>query len=161
MKIGLLIPKTIHSSQQDDSETKQSILVMTTTVNLNPISKCSSLQKLIRVTYYLLRFLQNSSGKMFHGKLCRDHGPAPCPRDLDFTEVLLIHLVESQMFAAEMYALRDGQPVSKQSKLYNFNSFYDKKLRVIRVGGKALPHRRATRNFLLATSCFYVSTAAT
>ena len=146
MKIGLPIPKQIHSNQQDNSETKQSILVMSTTVNFDLISKFSSLQKLIRVTFYLLRFLQKSSGKMFHGEICRDHGPAPCPQDLDFTEILLIHLVQSKAFAAEMNALRDGQPVSKQSKLYNLNPFYDKTLRVIRVGGR-LHHSKTLTEF--------------
>ena len=126
----------------------------------NPIVKIadrvSSYQKTLRVTSYVLRFLKRvSKDKSFKGDIL--HKPIPNPSDNDlvsvgevqYAELVWVRLLQRQYFSREINILKfndthdsdEKQCLPSASEIVSLDPFFDKDLKVLRVGGR-LEHSR-------------------
>lgn len=97
---------------------------------MNLILKCSSLQKLQRVTAYVLRFISNLRTKE---KTLRNFENLT-PRELDNSLNILIKTIQVHVYPREYEELQKQGSVSKRSVLLPLNPFIKNNL--IRVGGR-------------------------
>ncbi|XP_062556902.1 uncharacterized protein LOC134221732 [Armigeres subalbatus] len=116
------------------------------------VERHSNYQRMLRITAYCLRFLQN----------CR------VPRNERATDILtteetktaettLTKLVQMQFFSNEINQLRQGKPIASRSRLRWFHPFLDDK-HVLRIGGRLgnsqLPYESKHQAILPSTHTF-------
>lgn len=117
-------------------EQKTTKIVLTATPdNINSpiksfIERYSSLTKLIRITTYIRRFINNSSTKKGERKT-----GTPSIQEMDASLETLIKMAQSLDFEKELISLKKGQPLCNKSQIIKLQPFLDKAL-ILRVGGR-------------------------
>ncbi|XP_050535012.1 uncharacterized protein LOC126902032 [Daktulosphaira vitifoliae] len=95
----------------------------------NLLDKFSSLNKILRIMAYCLRFIDiKVHKKLFKTSVIN-------PDELNRANINLIRIVQNNYFAKEISCLINGKEVSKKSKLLRLRPFLDDK-HLIRVGGR-------------------------
>ena len=97
--------------------------------NTDLLDRFSTLQRLLRVTCYCLRFIRNCQGAE-----PRITGPLTS-KELHDALHLWVRLTQEKCFKAELTSLRRGHCVESKSKLSQLNPFLDE-TGLIRVGGR-------------------------
>lgn len=110
--------------------------VTTHNVNLQPslplLSKFSSINKLVRVTAYVLRFIKNWNNKKFGRSL--EIGTLTS-RELQVSQTLILRHVQFYSFPIEITALSSGKNLPSNSKLLSLRPFLGSN-GLLRVGGR-------------------------
>nr|CAI5818586.1 unnamed protein product [Callosobruchus analis] len=93
------------------------------------VDNYSSLNKIIRIVAYILRFINRTRLKIMPA--------SPCLNDSELKEALTILIKHSQevTFADEINCIKNSKNVDKNSKITNLHPFIDNK-GVLRVGGR-------------------------
>ena len=89
---------------------------------LNP-SRWSNINRLIRRTAYVLRFINKCRRKA--NETLSTKGKFLHPKELKEAEQLLIRMSQAEAFPEELESLARGVPVSKKSKILKLNPFLD------------------------------------
>ncbi|XP_066589335.1 uncharacterized protein [Prorops nasuta] len=115
------------------SDTVCNAFIATTIDTEDPLlTKYSSLLKLLRVTAYCIRFIQNCKQR-------RNNSPIRTgfltSREIGQARSRLIHLAQRSAFHDELISLKANQPIPKRSVLYKLKAFLDDQ-QIIRVGGR-------------------------
>ena len=129
------IPKA-KAEEEAEEEAKKTAQVHAV-VTQDPVidhSKYSTWLKLIRVTAYVLCFLISIEG------LKSDKNGAP-ERELSAEEIInseyfWYQRIQTEAYPEEFEKLRNGEPISKTSRILKLDPFFDEGYRVLRVGGR-------------------------
>lgn len=113
-------------------KTRTQVLLATKNMNDFPFEKFSNINKLKRVTAYLLRFKNNC----LKSKEVRQYGSLT-HKELDFAFKCLIKLAQKQSFPFEYVQLSNKKELNSKSRVINLNPFFDDE-NIIRVGGRIL-----------------------
>ncbi|GFY09876.1 uncharacterized protein TNCV_3698381 [Trichonephila clavipes] len=127
-------PKSLNCdfSSTDPCESEEQVFTFACELNTASIinlSKFSSLQKLLRVTSWVLRFVHNIRNRF--NKRSDDLST----EEIDGAEKFWIQLVQRDAFAEEVNCLRARKLLLKTSVILEFNPFLDSD-ELIRVGGR-------------------------
>ena len=95
------------------------------------IKNFSSLQKLKRITAYILRF-KNNAQLAVNNRLAGSLDPV----ELNAALIQLIRLVQQEEFAVELKKLLRNKPIPESSQLKSLDTFLDLESKIIRVGGR-------------------------
>jgi len=123
--VNLSVPETV---------LEQRVEVLTNAISIRepivPYLRYSTLDKLLRVTAYILRFIYNAKANARERK---KGGVSALERAN--ASVVLIRIVQSEEFEADIKALKRKENVPKNSKLVSLNPYIDKDS-MLRVGGR-------------------------
>ncbi|GFW47008.1 integrase catalytic domain-containing protein [Trichonephila clavipes] len=127
-------PKSLNCdfSSTDPCESEEQVFTLACELNTASIinlSKFSSLQKLLRVTSWVLRFVHNIRNRF--NKRPDDFST----EEIDGAEKFWIQLLQRNAFAEEVNCLRPRKLLLKTSVILEFNPFLDSD-ELIRVGGR-------------------------
>lgn len=121
-------------------EIRALVIVQDANVHFDIFEKFSSLNRLIRVTAYCLRFIANCSVNRE-----KRQTNSLTITEIETSTITLVKLLQLEAFANEIYFLRKGKCVSPQSKLKTLSPFLDDS-GLIRVGGRL---RNANFNYCI------------
>ena len=108
---------------------------------INP-SRYSKWSKLLRVTAYVLIFIIKTCAL---AKIKKQQSVAKEPKawkvaltaeDLTNSEYFWYQRIQEETYPDEFEHLRNGEPISKNSRILKLDPFFDKDYRVLRVGGR-------------------------
>ncbi|XP_046393727.1 uncharacterized protein LOC124161449 [Ischnura elegans] len=120
---------TILVSPSIPEQRKKTTVFLTTCKEFDLLHRYSSLDKLLRITAYCLRFFHNSSRSSV-----RFTGPLSA-QEVNQAMLQLIKVVQRQMFAQEFRELSNDGEVGRRSRLRTLSPFLDTNM-IIRVGGR-------------------------
>ena len=98
------------------------------------IKRFSSLNRLIRVTAWCIRFFNNMKNKKKPQSMSVHPPPLLCS-EITNAHNVIIRIVQQEEFTSELEALRHTKPINSKSRLLSLNPFLDSD-GVIRVGGR-------------------------
>ena len=99
---------------------------------LDLLTRFSSLQKVLRIVAYCVKFFRHCAAKCRGGNIVSG---SLTPADLNDAECRLACLVQQEHFGSEIAALRSGQSLSRKGVLYKLNPFMDSD-GLLKVGGR-------------------------
>ncbi|XP_046397751.1 uncharacterized protein LOC124164469 [Ischnura elegans] len=120
---------TILVSPSIPEQRKKTTVFLVTRKEFDLLHRYSSLDKLLRITAYCLRFFHNSSRSSV-----RFTGPLSA-QEVNQAMLQLIKVVQRQMFAQEFRELSNDGEVGRRSRLRTLSPFLDTNM-IIRVGGR-------------------------
>ena len=125
-------PKTIHCDQTlvPEQKTPSTLCNIIHSDTMEYYKKYSSLNMVIRVTAYMIRFIRNCKLT----KNCRTIGTLT-PDELNTGLMKIVSLVQSEEFPEELKSLRNNRQVRSNSKISNLVPFLDTS-EISRVGGR-------------------------
>ena len=112
---------------------KSKTLMLHVTVDNNLLHRFSSLKKLLHITAYCFRYVNNSRSKRLNNN--KITGPLSV-HELNLALQTWIRVVQQTEFNNEFFRLKDGTQISSKSKLLNLNPFISTTDSIIRVGGR-------------------------
>ncbi|GFV34870.1 integrase_H2C2 domain-containing protein [Trichonephila clavipes] len=119
-------------SSTDPCESEEQVFIFACELNTASVinlSKFSSLQKLLRVTSWVLRFVHNICNRL------NKRSNELTTEEIDGAEKFWIQLVQRNAFAEEVNCLRASKLLLKTSIILEFNPLLDTD-ELIRVGGR-------------------------
>jgi hypothetical protein len=119
----------INGSQVEIIESRAPTLICNLNVEIEFLKKFSEFKKLQRVTAWTLRFIKNcrNQDKNLESNLSTI--------ELKAATMTIVQLLQKSEFQNEILALKNGKPLSDNSKLVSLNPFLDSS-NIIRVGGR-------------------------
>ncbi|XP_054708471.1 uncharacterized protein LOC129218267 [Uloborus diversus] len=134
-----LWPKLQLKESEIDLEAERKNVRNCTAINLvhsgqekfNLLTKFSSWSKLLRVTAWCLRFITNLKLKSV-SVTKRDY--LTC-EELKKASEVIIRIIQEEEFSEEIKCLKEGKPITSNSKISSLNPFIDKS-GILRVGGR-------------------------
>jgi hypothetical protein len=119
----------INGSQVEIIESRAPTLICNLNVEIEFLKKFSEFKKLQRVTAWTLRFIKNcrNQDKNLESNLSTI--------ELKTATMTIVQLLQKSEFQNEILALKNGKPLSDNSKLVSLNPFLDSS-NIIRVGGR-------------------------
>ncbi|KAK2578491.1 hypothetical protein KPH14_002052 [Odynerus spinipes] len=127
-------------------EREQAPAILTATISaFDLFTRYSSYTRLLRVTCYCLRFIQNVRKLQRNQfKNCLADGQQSDAnhsdiylnaKELEAARISLLRVAQSESFSEELHSIREGQPLQRSGKLHALNPFIDDS-GLLRVGGR-------------------------
>ena len=116
-------------------EEEREICHLTTIAPIDPVismTRYSSFGKLKRVTAWIFRFVKNLSSPASERCL----SPHLLVTELSSAENYWLMIAQKESLPSEYSALKNGQPISRSSRLLPFHPIWDKNHSLVRVGGR-------------------------
>jgi hypothetical protein len=119
----------INVGQMEIAESRAPALICNLNVEIEFLKKFSQFKKLQRVTAWTLRFINNCTSQDKNLK------PNLSTTELKTSTMTIVRLLQESEFQNEIVSLKNGKPLSNNSKLLPLNPFLDN-FNIIRVGGR-------------------------
>jgi hypothetical protein len=119
----------INVGQMEIVESRAPALICNLNVEIEFLKKISQFKKLQRVTAWTLRFINNCRSQDKNLK------PNLSTTELKTSTMTIVRLLQESEFQNEIVSLKNGKPLSNNSKLLPLNPFLDN-FNIIRVGGR-------------------------